>query len=204
MHQKWDERYKAPEYAYGKAPNLFFKEQLSLLVPGSLLMPAEGEGRNGVFAAQLGWQVSCCDISTEGKSKALQLASEQQVILDYFVGDIEALPFERNHFDAMGLIYAHFPGDKKAAYHKVLDTYIKPGGLVIFEAFSKNHLHYLQVNPQVGGPKDIDTLFSKEELLADFSNYDIQLLEEKEILLQEGQYHNGKGSVLRMVGKKIL
>lgn len=202
MHQKWDERYQEPGFAYGKEPNLFFADRLLQFQPGTILMPADGEGRNGVFAAQRGWQVTCCDLSIEGQSKALQLAAEKGVSLEYYVGDLAQLHFTPASFDAMGLIYAHFPGAQKSALHRQLDSYMKPGGIIIFEAFSKSHLDYVQRNPAVGGPRDIATLFSKEELLADFNNYEVLLMEEVEVDLQEGKYHNGKGSVIRFLGRK--
>lgn len=198
----WEERYKEPEFVYGKKPNVFFKKWLQKLEPGSLLMPADGEGRNGVFAAQLGWEVTSFDLSTEGKLKALELAKKQLVSINYVVGDLEQLQFEKESFDGIGLIYAHFAGEKKSTLHKKLNEYIKPGGFIIFEAFSKKHLHFNELDPKVGGPRDIDMLFSTSEIKADFKNYDIVLLEEKEIILKEGKYHIGKGSVIRFVGKK--
>ncbi len=84
----------------------------------------------------------------------------------------------------------------------MLDKYLRTGGIVIFEAFSKRHLEYLAKNEKVGGPKDIESLFSIEEIKADFNNYDILELEETEIHLNEGLYHNGLGSVIRFVGRK--
>jgi SAM-dependent methyltransferase len=202
MHQKWDERYKEHEFAYGKAPNIFFKEWLSTLEPGAILMPADGEGRNGVFAARLGWAVTSFDLSIEGRSKALQLAKEQGVALRYIVGDLEQFHFEKETFDAIGLVYAHFPAEKKSVFHRKLHDYLKPGGIIILEAFSKKHIHLNTLNPEVGGPKEIDMLYSKEEITADFENYEILLLEEEEILLNEGKYHIGKGAVTRFVGRK--
>lgn len=198
----WDNRYKEEGHAYGKEPNMFFKEWLQKSKPGSILMPADGEGRNGVFAAKSGWEVTSFDLSTEGKSKALELAKESHVTLDYIVGDLEQLKFERESFDAIGLIYAHFTADKKSLLHRKLDSYLKPGGIIILEAFSKKHLHLINLNPKVGGPKDIDMLFSIAEIKADFENYDVSILEEKEILLEEGRYHAGNGSVVRFVGRK--
>jgi len=198
----WDDRYKDPAYAYGKAPNSFFKEWLQKFEPGSILMPADGEGRNGVFAALLGWEVTSFDLSTEGKSKALQLAKENHVTMDYIVGDQEQLDFEKESFNAIGLIYAHFAAGKKSLFHRKLNNYLKPGGVIILEAFSKTHIHLVSLDPKVGGPKDIDMLFSKAEIIADFENYDILLLEEKEIFLNEGEYHMGKGSVVRFIGRK--
>ncbi len=198
----WDERYMDNDFVYGKEPNLFFKEWLQKLEPGTILMPADGEGRNGVFAGQLGWNVTSFDLSEEGKIKAQELAKENNVILDYIVGDLEQLQFEPVSFDAIGLIYAHFAADKKSTLHKKLNVYLKPGGIIIFEAFSKLHLLYNEQDPKVGGPKNIEMLFSTTEIASDFENYEILLLEEKEIILEEGKYHIGKGSGIRFVGRK--
>jgi SAM-dependent methyltransferase len=198
----WEERYKEKEFVYGKEPNVFFSEWLQKIESGSILMPADGEGRNGVFAAQLGWEVTSFDLSEEGKSKALELAKENNVTLEYIVGDLEQLSFKKESFDAIGLIYAHFAAEKKSFLHKKLNKYLKPGGIIIFEAFSKSHLFYNALDPKVGGPTAIDMLFSIVEIAAYFENYDTLLLEEKEIILEEGNYHIGKGSVIRFVGRK--
>jgi SAM-dependent methyltransferase len=202
--KKWDQRYKEDEFAYGKAPNLFFKEWLSKFRPGAILMPADGEGRNGVFAAQSGWQVTSFDLSAEGQSKALQLAKENNVTLSYIVSDLDQLQFEKESFDAIGLVYAHFSAEKKSIFHKKLSDYLKPGGVIIFEAFSKSHLHFRKLDPKIGGPTDIHMLYDKAEITADFENYNILMLEEEEILLNEGKYHIGKGAVVRFVGIKTV
>ena len=204
MHQKWDERYKEQEFAYGKEPNVFFKEQLPAFPPGTILMPADGEGRNGVHAASLGWKVTSFDLSVEGRSKALQLAKEKGVTLEYIVADMEQLYFEKATFYAIGLIYAHVDAEKKALFHRKINDWLKPGGVLILEAFSKAHLHFNERDPKVGGPKEIGMLYDKAEILADFKNYGILLLAEEVIVLQEGKYHSGEGSVIRFVGKKGL
>lgn len=200
--KKWNERYGEEEYAYGEKPNVFFEEKIKALKTGKILLPAEGEGRNAVFAAKIGWSVFAFDQSEEGKKKAMKLAKKNGVTIDYQVGDLGAVNFTQEEFDAIGLIYAHFPAHLKSAYHKILDGYLKKGGFVVFEAFSKNNLAYRARNEKIGGPKDLDSLFSVEEIKADFSNYEIVQLEEKEVELGEGLYHNGKGSVIRFVGKK--
>lgn len=202
MNQKWDERYKDHEFAYGKDPNMFFKEWLPKFEPGSILMPADGEGRNGIFAARLGWKVTSFDLSVEGQSKASQLARENGVVLEYIVGDLGQLNFERETFDTIGLVYAHFSAEKKSIFHNKLNEYLRGDGIIILEAFSKKHIHFNKLNPKVGGPKDINMLYSKAEIIADFENYEVLMLEEEEILLNEGKYHIGKGSVIRFVGRK--
>jgi 2-polyprenyl-3-methyl-5-hydroxy-6-metoxy-1,4-benzoquinol methylase len=200
--ERWDDRYRNEEFAYGQEPNNYLKEQLEGLDPGTILFPAEGEGRNAVFAASLGWAVSAFDISAEGKKKALQLAATHKVTIDYQVGEAGVLNYQQEQFDLIALIYAHFPADIKSLVHKTLANYLRKGGLIIFEAFSKMHLEYIARNEKVGGPKDIAMLFSIEELKADFANFDIIELVEKEIELSEGLFHNGKGSVIRFVGRK--
>lgn len=200
--ERWNERYSKEEFAYGEQPNNYVKEKLENLHAGNILFPAEGEGRNAVFAARLGWTVSAFDISTEGKKKALRLAETNNVTIDYQVGELQALHYAPGQFDAIALIYAHFPADIKSIYHQTLDKYLRTGGLVIFEAFSKKHIDYIARDERVGGPKDIGMLFSMEEIRSDFANYEILELVEKEIELNEGLFHNGLGSVIRFVGRK--
>ena len=199
---RWNDRYSKDEFAYGEQPNNYLKEQLEKLPVGAILFPAEGEGRNAVFAATLGWAVSAFDISTEGKKKALRLAENNKVTMDYQVGELQDLNYKADQFDAIALIYAHFPADIKSIYHNKLDRYLRKGGTIIFEAFSKKHIGFISKNEKVGGPKDIDMLFSIDEIKSDFPNYEIIELEEKEIELSEGLFHNGRGSVIRFVGEK--
>jgi SAM-dependent methyltransferase len=199
---RWDERYSSEEFAYGEEPNNYLKEQLDKLKPGTILFPAEGEGRNAVYAAKTGWNVFAFDISEEGKKKALQLAKSNNVKIDYQIGELENLQYIADQFDAIGLIYAHFPATVKSHYNTFLDKYLRKGGIVIFEAFSKKHHDYVQKDEKVGGPKDIESLFSIEEIQSDFPDYDFEELAEMEIELNEGLFHNGKGSVIRFVGRK--
>ena len=200
--KSWDDRYSKEEFAYGEEPNNFLREQLKKLKPGKILFPAEGEGRNAIFAAKNGWEVYAFDISSEGRSKAHRLAIKNNVEIKYEVGQLQSLNYKPESFDVIALIYAHFPAAIKSGYHKTLSTYLRKGGLVIFEAFSKKHLDYLSRNEKVGGPKEIEVLFSTEEMRSDFNNFEIIELEEKVIQLNEGLLHNGQGSVIRFVGRK--
>ena len=200
--ERWNERYSKEEFAYGIQPNNYLKEQIENLPVGSVLFAAEGEGRNAVFAAKLGWKVCAFDISVEGKNKALQLAKTNNVTIDYQVGILETLNYKPGEFDAIALIYAHFPAIYKSPYHKTLNTYLRTGGVIIFEAFSKKHLDYIAKNEKVGGPKESEMLFSIDEIKTDFANYEIIELEEKEIELSEGLFHNGLGSVIRFTARK--
>ncbi|MAE83164.1 MAG: SAM-dependent methyltransferase [Flammeovirgaceae bacterium] len=198
----WDERYSDTDFAYGKTPNEFFKKWINEFEPGRILMPADGEGRNGVYAATEGWHVTSFDLSHEGKKKAEILAKENNVSLHYMVGDFEGLQFEENSFDALGMIYAHFPASKKSVFHQRLATYLKPGGIVILEGYAKSNLPLVQENPAIGGPKDLDMLYSKEEIEDDFKDFEIIYSNEELVQLTEGKYHNGEGSLIRFIGRK--
>ncbi len=200
--QRWEDRYAKDEYAYGTQPNEYLAEQLTKLDTGTILFPAEGEGRNAVLAAKLGWTVYAFDISKEGKKKALRLAEDNGVTIDYRVGELPELNYSKEQFDAIALIYAHFPPGIKSQYHKLLSGLLRKGGVIIFEAFSKAHLALRLKNEKVGGPTDLASLFSIEELKSDFAHYEAVELYEKEIDLNEGLYHKGKGSVIRFIGLK--
>lgn len=193
----WNQRYRESHFAYGKTPNLFLAENLPRFERGELLFAAEGEGRNAVFAAQLGHHVVAYDISIEGKNKAMKLAAEMGVEIEYGTGHLEEQHYQPDSFDGLVLIYAHFPKSIRATLHAQLLNCLKPGGFVIFEAFGKEQIQY-----QSGGPKDVEMLVSIEEVMLEFEALSFELLENVLINLQEGAYHNGLASVVRFVGYK--
>ncbi len=202
MKDFWNERYKNDAFAYGEAPNKYFEQELLKLPTGKILLAAEGEGRNAVFAAQQGWDAYAFDWSEEARNKALLLAEKKHVNIEYQVGELTNLDYSPEQFDALALIFAHFSPEIKSTYHKELAKLLRSGGYIIFEAFSKRHLLYNASNGNVGGPRSEAMLFSIEELQHDFSNFDVIELEEKEIELKEGLYHNGVGMVIRFIGRK--
>lgn len=192
----WDSRYQDGEFAYGTQPNEFLKTTLATLEPGTILLPAEGEGRNAVYAATLGWQVDAIDFSQAGKEKALQLANNFGVSINYEITDITKFePTKR--YDAIAFIFMHLaPTERKETFERYL-TFLKPGGTLIVEIFNKRQLD----NPS-GGPKNVDWLVNKEELAKLCQGMHIELLEEIEITLHEGQYHEGKANTTRLIATK--
>ena len=197
MSQFWDERYRSEVYVYGKEPNAFFSTHLERTVPGQLLLPGEGEGRNAVYAAMKGWAVDAFDQSSAGQSKALALASELHVKINYRVCQMEDFSFLENHYDAVGLMYFHTdPVAREHLHRKVFET-LKPGGILILEAFHKE-----QLNNNTGGPKSLDMLFDEETLSSDFALFETLFLEKQETVLNEGPFHQGAASVIRFLGKK--
>jgi hypothetical protein len=197
MDDFWNKRYSDSEHAYGEEPNEYFRQKLELLKPGKLSLPAEGEGRNAVYAASKGWEVTAVDSSIEGQSKALNLATRKSVEIKYIVSPLEEFSFPENAFDAVALIYGHFKSNVRKHIHSSILKSMKAEGHLIMEVFSKE-----QLQNSSGGPKDIDMLNSLDEIRSDFEQLEIIELKETTIGLNEGQYHNGEAKVIRLFGKK--
>ncbi len=195
--EMWDQRYAESEYVYGTNPNEFFKQELDKLVPGKILLPAEGEGRNAVYAAEKGWNVSAFDQSDEGRKKALRLAAERSVTIEYQIRNLETIGYPENHFDAIALVFVHTPAIKRQQIHRNLIRFLKPGGTLILIGYSKEQLQY-----NSGGPKEESMLFSEIELIEDFLELQINSIGKIETMIQEGDFHQGKASVIQMVAIK--
>ena len=201
MKEFWDQRYRAEAYAYGESPNVWFRSRLENMSPGRILLPADGEGRNGVFAATLGWEVVSVDISEEGCKKALRLAEKKGVSLDYQIASVDDFTADAASFDVVALIYAHFPSTVRRDWHRRLEGFLKPGGLVLLEAFSVSHLTYVLNDPGIGGPRDRDMLYESSAIALDFSGCTPVFQEECEVRLEEGDFHIGTGHVVRYIGE---
>ncbi len=198
MKEFWNERFGQKMYMYGKAPNVFFTRQLIELQKGNILLPAEGEGRNAVYAAVKGWGVTAFDFSEEGKKKAMALAQEYEVDIDYQLQN--ATDFKTNEkFDVVALIFAHFSGDERKILFDNLEQCLAPGGRLIIEVFSKS-----QIDRDSGGPKNLDLLYSKNEIETLFPNINFMVLEETKVLLDEGMHHQGDAAVIRAIGVKKI
>ena len=196
MKEFWDERFGGEEYFYGKKPNTFFAEQLQKLEPGKLLLPAEGEGRNAVYAAKLGWEVTAFDYSISGQKKALGLAAEHNVTIDYKI--LEAINFNPSEtYDAIALIFTHFEGEERRVLFEKLQHCLSPGGHLIMEVFSKK-----QLGKESGGPPVIELLYSADEIRTLFPEISFTMLTETTITLDEGGSHQGEAEVVRAVGMK--
>ncbi|MCX7876940.1 MAG: methyltransferase domain-containing protein [Melioribacteraceae bacterium] len=193
----WNEKFSQEEYLYGKEPNEFFKIELSKLKPGNILFLGEGEGRNAVYAAKLGWNVDAVDSSEVGKTKALKLAEESKVRINYFIDDVFSFDTDKK-YDALVLIYFHVDDEKKERLHEKVLALLKENGVVIMEAFEKE-----QIKNNSGGPKNVDMLYDLQTIAEDFIELEFEKLAKEIVDLNEGKGHLGKAVVVRFVGKKI-
>ncbi len=197
MKEFWNERYSGNDYAYGESPNRFFERELPRFSPGHVLLPGEGEGRNAVWAARQGWQVSALDYSEEARKKALALGKKYNVAIDYSVTDLLTTSLPENHYDLIVLIFLHLPKTFRSAFHEKVIRALKPGGHLLAELFSTEQLKY-----GTGGPQKEEMLVTMDELQRDFSSLQILQLEQTETELNEGAYHKGQANVIRLIAQK--
>ncbi len=197
MKNQWDERYASLEYIYGTEPNNFLKEQLSNLKPGKILFPAEGEGRNAVYAASLGWETDAFDQSTEGQRKAIQLAGQKGVTVNYFIQSLADWNPEPDQYDCIALIFLHLPEGLRQQVHKAAIKALKPGGVILLEAFTINQLPRTS-----GGPKSVEMLFTRQQIASDFDGLTFLRLSESLSLLNEGILHQGMADLIQLIAYK--
>ena len=193
----WDERYNTKTYVYGTEPNEFLRKSMLDSKQGEVLSLAEGEGRNAVFLAQLGHKVTAVDASKVGLKKAEQLAATRGVDIKTVVQNLDSFIFEPEKWDYIISIFCHLSPDlRKKVYHGAVKS-LKPGGLLIIEAYSKKQLQY-----GTGGPKDIDLLIDKNELEDELKGLNFLRSTERMREVNEGIFHNGAASVVQLVGQK--
>ena len=125
----WDDRYASNSYVYGLDPNDFLQAQLSHLPIGRLLSLGEGEGRNAVFLAKNGFDVTALDGSEVGLKKAQELALQNKVKLKSRVQDLNQFDEPENHWDAIIAIYCHLPIALRLSLYPKISRSIKPGGV---------------------------------------------------------------------------
>lgn len=193
----WNERYSSIEFVYGTEPNIFFKDELDKLKTGNILMLGEGEGRNAVYAAVKGWEVDAVDFSTIAKDKALKLADKNSVNIHYELDDLSKYKPKSNYYDSAAIIFLHLnPKIRSEVHSRVVDS-LKSGGTLILEVYEKE-----QLGKDSGGPQNINMLYSKEELEADFADMNIIELQKRIVILNESQHHSGEAAVLRLIAVK--
>ncbi len=198
----WDERYGGEGFAFGTAPNEFLVSQAKHLSPGlRALLPGDGEGRNGVWLAEQGLIVDTVDVSPLGVAKARGLAQERGVEIDAMLADLLTWTWPRDAYDIVAALYIHFFDSDRPTIHRAMLAALKPGGILILEAFRPEQVELQKIH-RSGGPKTADMLYSKAKLAEDFTGASILHLEETVVELAEGRRHSGKAAIIRAVVKR--
>ena len=197
MKEFWNERFASQTIDLGIEPNRFFKRFINTTKPGSILLPVECDGRNAVYAASKGWEVDAFGPNEAVKEKALQMALEKGVQINYEVIDVRKFKACKQ-YDAVGLFYVNLPERIRIGFHKEVSKSLRSSGILVLEAFAKDQLNY-----QTGGPRDGTVLYDAPGICTDFQHLYLLYIREKETTINEGAFYQGKGAVLRFVGQKL-
>lgn len=193
----WDERYSEPGFAYGTAPNEFLASVADRIPRGKILSLAEGEGRNAVYLATLGYEVTGVDGSEVGLRKALELAQERGVAITTIHADLGEFAIEPEQWDGIIACYCHVPSAIRIPLHQGAVRGLKRGGVFVLEAFSKEQLAY-----GTGGPQSLDMLMSLDELRLELAGLELVHAVQVERDVREGSRHTGLASVVQIIGIK--
>lgn len=195
MREFWEARYAEPGFAYGTEANAFLQSQRHLLEAGRrALAVGDGEGRNGVWLAEQGLEVVSVDYSEAGLAKVRELAASRGVKVCTLAEDLLEWRWPHGQYDLVVSIFVHFRPEDRPRMHQAMLATVRPGGLVLLEAF-----HRRQLGRSSGGPPVEAMLYTQAELATDFAAGEILLMEEREVDLTEGPYHRGPAAVVRAV-----
>lgn len=194
----WDERYGAEEYAYGIDPNDFLKQEAHRIASGGeVLCLADGEGRNGVWLAEQGFQVTSVDASAVGMAKADRLAAARSVLISTIHSDLAHYDLGENRWDGIVSIFCHLPPPLRKQVHGNIARALKPGGILLLEAYTPRQLQF-----GTGGPPVEEMTMSLASLEAELPGLEFVVAEELDREVVEGLYHTGTGAVVQLIGRR--
>lgn len=196
--ERWETRFGAPGYLFGKEPNAFLKAQTPRLRGRkSALTVADGEGRNSVWLAEQGLDVLAIDFSPVALGKARALAQERGVRLRTEVADVTKWAWPQSAYDVIAAIFIHFAAAERTAFFTNLKNALKPGGLLLLQAYRPEQLKY-----RTGGPPDAEPMYTRAILEAAFSDLSELDIHEHDSFLNEGAAHVGMSALIDLIGKK--
>jgi SAM-dependent methyltransferase len=197
--KRWNERFAAPGFLFGTAPNQFLESQKHRLpARGRALAVADGEGRNGVWLAQQGLTVTAVDFSPVALAKSRGLAERAGVAVETIETDLETWRWPVAAYDVVAAIFIQFaPPPLRAKFFAAMQAALKPGGLLLLEGYTPKQLDY-----GTGGPPNAENMYTRPILEAAFAGMEILHLKEYDAAIDEGAGHKGMSALIDLVAKK--
>lgn len=197
--ETWNARFAREDYLFGEEPNAFVHAQAHWLPPGgSVLCVADGEGRNSVWLAEQGFQVTAFDFAPNAVAKAKRLAQQRKVSVSHEMGDAYTWPWTIKRYDAIVAVFIQFlPPDERDKVFAQIQSAVTPGGLFLLEGYRPEQVDY-----RTGGPPRRDHMYTRQWLETTFSGWEILVLEDYDAVLQEGQAHDGMSALIDLVARK--
>ncbi len=198
-YDRWEARFAAPDYVFGREPNYFLAAcKPPLPKSGRALAVADGEGRNGVWLAEQGLDVVSLEFSPTAQAKAKALARARGVTVTFHLADVHTWDYPDSAFDVVAEIFTQFstPEERETKWAGIRKT-LKPGGLLIVQGYTPKQLEY-----GTGGPKQIENLYTRAMLEQAFGDFHDMRITEEELELHEGTSHAGMSAVIGLTARK--
>ena len=197
---RWNQRFSAPDYVFGETPNGYLVEQASHLSPGRSLCIADGEGRNSVWLARQGHQVSAFDFSPVAIEKAQRLASKYAVDVAFTCSSWQQFHWEEETFDnVVGVFFQFANPQERALIFTRLAASVKLGGTLLILGYGQEQLQF-----KTGGPDQLENLYTTQMLQDAFVNFDFLHLRSWHEDITEGEGHKGMSALVGAVLRKTV
>jgi len=158
----WNARYDAaPDLVWSREPNRFVVQELADLSPGRAIDLAAGEGRNALWLAGQGWQVTAVDFSEVAIGRGRRLADEHGLSVEWLVADLTEYQPPAGRFDLVLIAYLQLPGDEMAEVLRRAADALAPGGTLLLVGHDLANLEH-----GTGGPQDPRVLHTPEAVAA--------------------------------------
>lgn len=202
MHEAfWSTRFReaGADYLFGIEPNRWLVRHADALVGcRSVLSVADGEGRNSVWLAQQGFEVTANEISPVALEKAKKLAAGRGVAVSFERADLTTSEWPPAAYDALVAVFIQFVGpQERRTIFAGMKRAVKPGGVMMLQGYTPKQLDY-----KTGGPPAAENLYTRELLEDLFADWEILRLDEYEDELSEGSAHRGRSALIGLVAKK--
>jgi SAM-dependent methyltransferase len=198
-YERWSKRFAGAKHAFGEAPNAFLARQRPLLPSsGTALSVSDGDGRNGVWLAEQGSEVTTFDLIPVAVEQAGALAAKRGVSIDAEVADIVDYAWPNEVYDVVAVIFIQYvrPAERTAVFGANRRA-LKPGGLLPLEGYTPK-----QVEFGTGGLKQVENMYPRELLKAELSEFASLEIDEYEAEPQEGTSHAGRSALIDLVAPK--
>jgi SAM-dependent methyltransferase len=192
----WNDRYSIEGFVYGTAPNDFVKAVAPRLPSGPILCLAEGEGRNAVYLALLGHEVTAVDQSVTGLAKARRLAASQNATISTLVTDLSEYRIAAGAWSGIVATFAHLPPELRRALHRQVVAGLQPGGMYVLEAYTPAQLAF-----GTGGPENPELLMTLARLREELDGLEFLIGHEIERPVVEGAFHTGRAAVVQVLAQ---
>ncbi|MFT5098158.1 MAG: SAM-dependent methyltransferase [Candidatus Azotimanducaceae bacterium] len=194
----WNDRYAGDDYVFGTEPNDFLKSVAGEIPSdANVLCLADGEGRNGVYLAQQGHQITSVDMSSVGLEKAEKLATANKVAITTIQANLAEYDLGEAQWDCVVSIFFHIPPKLQEIIYPRIIRSLKPGGLLILESYTPEQLKF-----GTGGPPVTELMLTLERARAAFGELAFLHAEELERDVVEGVGHTGRAAVIQLLARK--